>query len=168
MADFSGRVVSNDLRQAMNGLASIDKKWAQEWARRAKTMIAEPMAEDARRGAPRGRKGDAAGRSIVAGGGRVPVIIAGKGSWPGDHGHPWQPFFAMEFGMSRGRFTTYTRRRRRGGGVVVVRRRVRTWAIPANRGRDGLWLGPRMRVLAPEYRHEVMDLVDEFLAEVLP
>lgn len=167
MADFNGQLISADLRGAMAGLASIDKRWAKEWSRRAKVEVAEPMAEDARRQAPAGRKGAAAARSISAAGGRVPSVVAGKGSWPGDHGHPWQPFFAMEYGMSTRKRTTYVRRRRRGGSVVV-RRRVRTWAIPARASRGGLWLGPAMRTLAPEYRHKVIDLVDRFLAEVLP
>lgn len=164
MSGVAVKVESRDVRAAVQALTAVDKQVAAEWRRRAKSEIAEPWARDLRNHAPKGRKGRAAGESIQAAGGAKPAIIAGKGSWPGDHGQPWQPFFAMNYGMHRGAYTSYTRRTKRGGRVAV-RRRVRTWAL--RHRAKGYWLERAITRTQPEYRRMVMFLVDDVIRETL-
>lgn len=151
---------SKELRARIQALAAVDRDVAKAWRAEAKAKIAVPWAAELATFAPRGRKGDAAGRSIQAAAGQKPAIVAGKGSWAGDHGDPWQPFFLMEFGGYRGDYTTYTRRRK-GGGAVPVRRRTKTWALP-HRAR-GYWFRKALNRTQPKYRDVAASVIDEFI-----
>ena len=163
---MDGTITSRDMRARIATLSSIDRDLVAEWKQVMASDVIGPMVAELGRLAPAGRKGDAAARSIRGVKGQYPAIVAGKGSWVGDHGRPWQPFFAMEFGMNRGAYTTYLRRRRNGRGQVVTRRRVRTWALPARR-RAGYWLDPGFRRMLPRYRTIIVDRLDRFVVDRL-
>jgi hypothetical protein len=148
------------MRTSLAALQQIDKGLAKEWKAHAKTRIAEPFAHQLARQAPAGAKGAAAGRSIRTGAGALPIIYAGKGTWQG-----WQPFFALEYGMSHDKYHTYVRTSPKGRRHVV-RRRVGTWA-PVHRGRRGYWFHPYFTAHLPEQRVKVVRLADDFIRGAL-
>lgn len=163
---FRGTLTNREMRDRIAVLSTIgDRQLLAEWRKVMGERVVDPMARELGHLAPAGQKGDSAARSIVGVRGQYPAIKAGvarSGSWAGDHGRPWVPFFALEFGMNRGAYTTYLRRRKRGGGQVVTRRRVRTWALPARRS-NGYWFAPGFKRLQPKYRDIVVAEVDEFV-----
>lgn len=163
---FDGTISNADMRGRIAALSTIDKALIPEWKRIMNERVVSEMARELGHLAPPGRKGDAAAKSIRPKEGQYPAIVAGEGTWFGDHGQGWQPFFAMEFGMNRGAYTTYLRRRKRGNGQQVVRRRVRTWALPARR-RNGYWLAPGFRRMVPRYRRLIVAEVDQFVRDRL-
>jgi hypothetical protein len=134
---------------------------AAQWRKQARTEVAVPWAAELAAQAPSGSKGGAAARSIQAGTGQLPVIWAGKGTWQG-----WQPYFALEFGMSHTKVHTYTRTSPRGQRHFV-RRRTGTWAQP-HRGRVGYWLWPYWRRNDGRLTDKVAQLVDAAIKEALP
>jgi hypothetical protein len=134
---------------------------AAQWRKQARTEVAVPWAAELAAQAPAGSKGAAAARSIQAGTGQLPVIWAGKGTWQG-----WQPYFALEFGMSHTKVHTYTRVSPRGRRHFV-RRRTGTWA-PPHRGRQGYWFFPAMRRSSDRQTERVAQLVDAAIKEALP
>jgi hypothetical protein len=153
-------MVSADLLPTVRALRQADKAVAADWRKRARTEIAVPWARELAAQAPAGTKGAAAAKSIQAGTGQLPVIWTGKGTWRG-----WQPFFALEFGMSHSKRHTYTRVSPRGQRHFV-RRRTGTWA-PPHRGRDGHWLWPYWRHHDARLTDKVARLLDATIKEAL-
>jgi hypothetical protein len=161
---ISGRgyslVTTNDLKPAMDALRTVDKALAKEWRTKARRELAVPWARELAAQAPGGSKGEAAGRSVKAGTGMVPTIWAAKGEWNG-----WQPFFALEFGMSHSKWHTYVRRSA-NGGRHFVRRRSGTWA-PVHAGRRGHWFYPYWRANDHRLTARVAKMLNAFIEEHL-
>jgi hypothetical protein len=166
MAKLDTSLSSPDLKRVVSTLRTIDKGIATEWRQKAKREIAIPWANDLARFAPAGSRGAAAGRSIKPGVGPLPVIRAGVGSWSGaGGGKPFQPFFSTNFGMGRA-YHTYIRKNRSGLGNHIVKRRVGTWA-PVHVGSYSYWLDDGFKQTNDKYRARVIDLLDDYLQEVL-
>lgn len=158
---MKGTVTSLNMKEAIRAISVIDKGLAKEWRAEARDKVTKPWAEELARQAPLGMKGAAAGRSIKAGTGAVPIVYAGKGSWNG-----WQPFFATEFGMSHTQYHTYIRRNRTRPGRHVVRRRSGTWANP-HLGSHGYWFSPYWAANEERLRQKVITLADDFIGRSL-
>jgi hypothetical protein len=157
-----GRVSeSAQLKAVLRTLGTIDKGLAKEWRRRAKTEIAEPWAAELAAQAPGGSLGAAAGRSIKAGTGAMPVLWAGKGQWNG-----WQPYFVLEFGGQKLAKVTYVNRQRTTKSRYVIRRRT-TMQFEPHRGREGIWMFPYWRRNEAHLRNRVIRLMDDFIEEHL-
>jgi hypothetical protein len=86
--------------------------------------------------------------------------MAGRGQTNG-----WQPFFALEFGMSHTKYHTYIRTSPRGLRHVV-RRRTGTWAKP-HKGRTGYWFYPYWRRHDDRLTARVVELLDGFMEGAL-
>jgi hypothetical protein len=148
------RLGSPNLLPTVRALRQADKAVAAEWRKRARLEVAVPWAAELAAQAPGGSKGAAAARSIQAGTGQLPTIWAGKGSWQG-----WQPFYALEFGMSHSKYHTYVRTSSLGNRHFV-RRRTGTWAQP-HKGRTGYFLWPYWRRNDARLTDKVARLIDQ-------
>lgn len=156
---------SADLKATVAALTQVDRQVATQWRQRARREVAVPWAAQLAAQAPAGTLGRAAGRSISAGTGALPVIWAGKGATvtqPG--GSAWQPFYSLEFGRDHGKYSTYVRRSNRGGRGFV-RRRTGTWA--RGRAKGGHWLFPYWRRHDARLTDRVARLLDQVIGEVL-
>lgn len=157
---MQGLVTSTDIRKTLAALSSVDKGLMKEWKAEAIDKVVEPWAMELRAQAPAGTKGAAAARSIQPARAAVPSLYAGRGTWNG-----WQPFFALEFGMSHIKQHTYIRRSPKGVRHVV-RRASGTWA-PEHRGQSSYWFWVYWEKNADDLRDRVIDLADDFLRRVL-
>ena len=165
-ATTTGSVTSASMTEAIKAISAIDRGLAKEWRKEAKTKITTPWARELAAQAPSGWKGAAAARSIQPGTGAKPVIWAGKGTTNEGTGGPWQPFFALEYGMSHDNVHRYVRRNRSGAGRHLVNRRVGRWA-PEHRGASGNWFWPYWEANQDRLRDQVIDLADDFIRRAL-
>ena len=156
MTELNGSITGPDLKRVSATLRTVDKGLAAEWRREAKSEVAAPWALELGGFAPYGTLGQAARRSIKPSTGQLPAIRAGVGSWNG-----WQPFFALDHGMSHEAYHTYLRRSKRGRRHIV-RRRVGRWA-PEHRGSYSYWLEPGIAKTMDKYRERVIGLMDGFI-----
>lgn len=151
---------ASQIKPTLTALNTVSPGLMKEWRRRAKREVAEPWAAILAAQAPAGTLGAAAGRSVKAGSGTLPVIWAGKGAWNG-----WQPFFGLEFGGQKDAKVTYVGRSP-AGNKYVMRRRT-TMQFQPHLGRVGYWLFPYWRGHEPVLRAKVIRLADDFIEEHL-
>lgn len=162
MAGFAHITTATDLNRVVAALRSVGPAVARAWRTEAVGKVVQPMVIGLRGQFPSGMKGTAAKASIQAMKQRqVPTIAAGKGSTQG-----WQPYFALEFGMSHAKVHTYIRRNRKKPGRHFVHRRTGTWAQP-HRGRVGYHFWPYWESHQPELRDAAVRLIDDVVRREL-